>query len=221
VIEIGSREGRGALAAPRAGRRRWRLTNRAVSRGVKPLWERADGLPISEDPAYRGREFTEDGRLVGKAVDVIYAADLHVDAPSDVTGLRVRLELADLAATAHEYTTSWGWVKVVDAEPVEIGRLPDQEIAVRAGRTRGPARARKAHERSWAVKPDRSDVVRVAGYGFGLRCGLRIEIEGFGDGVASGDSGAAAACEAAPALRARREPAASVAARLRPAAMQR
>jgi len=173
VIEIGE-AGRRV-----AGSKVWRLTRRIKVRGVRPLWERADGRPIAEDRAYRKRRFTEDGELIGRAADITLQAELLVAAPGWIRGVRVRIELDDFAVSAHRYQTRWGRVKSVDRNASEIGHLPAQSITIRTGQASGTRAVRYVKEAKWRTEPGRADVVRMAGYAFGLGCCYPIIMEGF------------------------------------------
>ncbi len=156
------------------------LAKRIVLRGARPQWERTDGRPISEEPAYRGREFTPSGRLLGDPIDAELGFELRVLSPQPVVGIRVRVEIEELTVTAHRYNTSWGKVKTIEKQPVEIGYLPTRTIVESSGSIAGPCVFRTAHEMQRRIHPGRKDVVRMAGFAFGLACRYRIVVEGFG-----------------------------------------
>jgi hypothetical protein len=181
----------------RAGPGQWRLEHRVVLRAVRPLWTRTDGQPMAEDRAYRRREFTGSGELVGRPVDMVVSIELWADLPARVDGVRASVELDDLTVTAHGYTTRWGSVKSVDKDPSELGRLPEQSIVLSAGSVSGVPvlEARRQAERR--LSPGLGDVVRVAGHAYGVRCRYRIVLEGFGANTRpeSGPEAKAAASE--------------------------
>ena len=59
------------INVPRAGitttgSRDWQVSRRISFRAVRPLWERADGTTLADNPQYRGRDFTPDGKLIGR-----------------------------------------------------------------------------------------------------------------------------------------------------------
>ena len=92
------------------------------------------------------------------------------------------MEIEELTVTAHRYHTSWGKVKTVEEQPVEIGYLPPQTLVESDGSTAGPRVFRSVHKMEGRIRPGRKDVVRLAGFAFGLDCRCRIVVEGFGKG---------------------------------------
>jgi hypothetical protein len=158
------------------------LAKRIALRAARPQWERTHGRPIAEEPAYRGREFTSSGRLLGHPIDAELGFELRVLPPEPVEGVRVRVEVAELTVTAHRYRTSWGKVKTIEGQPVEVGYFPPQTLVESSGSTAGPCVFRSAHEMQGRIRPGRKDVVRLAGFAFGMACRYRIVVEGFGKG---------------------------------------
>lgn len=158
------------------------VESQVALRSVRPEWQRTDDRPISEDPSYRGREFTSSGRLLGRPIHAKLGVELRVRLPEAVEGVRVRVEVKELVVTAHRYRTSWGRVRAIDEKPVEVGHLPAQTLAASSGKTTGRRVFRSVREMHSRVQPGRKDVVRMAGYAFGLTCRYRIVVEGFGKG---------------------------------------
>jgi len=166
------------------GLRAWRVTRRTRARAVRPLWERADGSTLASDPQYRGRDFTPDGKLIGRAGNIVLEAKLTVGLPEDVHGVRIHVRLEDVFVAAHRYTTRWGMVKSVKDRASEIGRIPPLQLVVRAGKQKGRLVLEDVEEATWNARPKRKDVVRTAGFAFGMGCRYRIAVGGFGAGQA-------------------------------------
>jgi len=165
--------------------RAWQVSCRTRTPAVRPLWERADGRTLADDPQYHGRDFTSDGKLIGRGGDIVLDAKLTVELPEAIHGILVHVELADVIVAAHRYRTRWGMVKSVEDRASEIGRVPILRLVLRAGSPGGQLVLESVHEAAWHARPKRADVVRTTGFAFGLGCRYRIVVEGFGAGKAS------------------------------------
>ncbi len=159
---------------------RWTLERRISLRGVSPLWKRVDGSSISEDPAFRGREFTKSGELVGRPVDVTVRFELWIEAPRSVDGVKATVELDELFVAAHRYKSFLGYVRTVDTNPLDLGRLPAQAVDLRAGTNPRPAVSELSRGIDWRVAPGRKDVVRLAGRAYGLRGHCKVSLTSYG-----------------------------------------
>ena len=95
------------------------------------------------------------------------------------------MEIGELSVAAHRYRTRWGVIRSVEDRATEIGRIPRQRLILRAGTPRGHLTLESVHEAAWRASPGREDVVRTAGFAFGLGCHYRIVVRGFGAGGAN------------------------------------
>lgn len=181
VIQAGGQENVIRIGEPTQSfraRARWHLTRRIVVRKARPLWSRTDGRPMREIRAYRRRQFTGSGELVGRPVDIAVRVELWVDLPRTVRGVRASVSIQDCEVTAHEYTSSWGRIRSIDEEPTEVGRLLLSVMQLRAGSSRGSVLATVSRGGEWSVRALR--VVRLAGRAYGLSCRYRVALEGYG-----------------------------------------
>jgi len=164
---------------------RWHVAKRLVLDDVRPLWRKADGSSLADDPSYRRREFTPSGDLVGRAVSVEVHVELWATTPGSATGITASVCLDDFIVSSHRYVSSWGRIESIDEDPTDVGRLPEQEIVLRAGRS-GAVLARSNDEGTWHSKVGRRDVVRLARCAFGMQCSYDVELTSFARRAAPG-----------------------------------
>jgi len=164
------------------GLRAWRVSRRTKVRAIRPLWERADGTTLASGRQYRGRDFTSDGKLIGRAGNIVLEAKLTVALPKEIQGLRIHVRLENVFVAAHRYRTKWGMVKSVEERASEIGRIPPLQLVLHAGRQNGRLVLEGVEQAAWNAPPTRADVVRTAGFAFGMGCRYRIAVGAFGEG---------------------------------------
>jgi hypothetical protein len=157
---------------------RWHVTKRIVLQDVRPLWRKADGSSLKSVPAYRRRQFTAQGDLVGRAVDIVVKAELWASTPRTTNGIVARISLDDFLVSSHKYESSWGRISSIEADPNEIGRLPAKTIVLRAGRS-GVTVSSARNAGTWRARAGKRDVVRLAGCAFGMSCSYDVSLTCF------------------------------------------